>query len=208
MYEKLEEVYEKADLNPSMILVSVGVNKEYKDKAQTYFINLKEAIETPDGNKFDLLKVRLFNFKTPLIPEGKTLFITELLSKNFEYWQELRKNNRTEYKETKTRIANQIIVKLNEHFDKLIENVDMVDVATPATFHRYTNNWKGSTQGWANENLFANKPIKKELPNLINFFMIGQWIIPGGGVPNAFMSGRTVAQIICKKERRKFIVET
>ena len=82
----------------------------------------------------------------------------------------------------------------------------MIDVATPTTFHRYTNNWKGSTQGWANENLFANKPIKKELPDLNSFYMIGHWVIPGGGVPNAFMSGRTVAQIICKKEKKRFRV--
>ena len=206
LYEKLNKVYEKADLNPSMILVSVGVNKEYKDKSQTYFINLENTLKIPDGNEYDLLKVRLFNFKTPLIPEGKTLFITELLSKNFEYWQDLRETDKAEYKKIKAEIANQVITKLDEHFDELIENVDMVDIATPATFHRYTNNWKGSTQGWANENLFAGKPIKKELPDLDNFFMIGQWIIPGGGVPNAFMSGRTVAQIICKKEKSKFEV--
>lgn len=25
---------------------------------------------------------------------------------------------------------------------------EVVDVTTPATFNRYTNNWKGSIQGW------------------------------------------------------------
>ncbi len=34
--------------------------------------------------------------------------------------------------------------------------------------------------------------------------MIGHWIIPGGGVPNAFMSGETVAQIMCKKDKIQF----
>jgi len=54
----------------------------------------------------------------------------------------------------------------------------MIDVATPATFHRSTNNWQGSTQGWANENIFVNKPIMKELPDLAKFYMIGHWVTP------------------------------
>jgi phytoene dehydrogenase-like protein len=206
VYKKLNKIYEKADLNPSMVLISLGVNKEYKDISQTYFINLRNPLSSPDGNIYDELKIRLFNFDTPLVPEGKTLFITEFLTKNFEYWNDLRSQNRTEYKQIKDEIASQLIDILNDYFEDLKTNIDMIDVATPATFHRYTNNWKGSTQGWANENLFENRPINKELPDLANFFMIGQWVIPGGGVPNAFVSGRTVAQIICKKEKKNFQV--
>lgn len=206
LYDKLEKVYNKADLNPSMILVSLGVNKQFKAESQTFMINLENPLQVPDGNEYDILKLRLFNFDTPLVPEGKTLFIVELLTKNFDYWKDLKSNKKTEYKEIKNDIAFQLIEILEEHFEGFKENVDMIDVATPTTFHRYTNNWKGSTQGWANENLFANKPIKKELPDLNSFYMIGHWVIPGGGVPNAFMSGRTVAQIICKKEKKRFRV--
>ena len=206
VYDKLNKIYENQDLNPSMILISIGVNREYKEKSQTYFINVKEPFVTPDGNEHDLLKLRIFNFDTPLVPQGKTLFIVELLTKNFEYWQNFRTQNKTEYKQIKSDLAQRMIDILDEHFEELKTNVDMIDVATPVTFHRYTNNWKGSTQGWANENIFASRPIKKELPGLLNFYMIGHWVIPGGGVPNAFISGRTVAQIICKKERKKFQV--
>ncbi len=204
IYEKLNKTYENPDLNPSMILVSFGVNKEYKDKSQTYFINIKKPLVTPDGNEYDLLKLRIFNFETPLVPKGKTLFIVELLTKNFEYWQDLRVQNKTEYKQVKSDIAQKMIEILDEYFEDFKPNIDMIDVATPATFYRYTNNWKGSTQGWDNENIFASRPIKKELPGLSNFYMVGHWIIPGGGVPNAFISGRTVAQILCKKDKIKF----
>ena len=132
------------------------------------------------------------------------MLITELLTENFEYWQDLRSRDKSGYRETKADIADRIIEILSRHFEGLRENIDMIDVATPATFHRYTHNWKGSTQGWANENIFANRPIKKELPGLLNFFMIGHWIVLGGGVPNAFMSGRTVAQLICRKAKKDF----
>ena len=206
LYKKLSRIYEKADLNPSMVLVSLGVDRQYRDKSQAYFINLENPLHIPDGNSYSLLKTRVFNFDTPLVPRGKTLLITELLTHNFEYWRDLRSRDKSEYSKTKADIADRIIEILSRYFEGLRENIDMIDVATPATFHRYTNNWKGSTQGWANENVFANKPIKKELPGLLNFFMIGHWIVPGGGVPNAFMSGRTAAQLICRNAKKDFKV--
>ena len=200
----LSKIYKKADLNPSMVLVSLGVARQYRDKSQTYFINLDSPLHIPDGNSYNLLKIRVFNFDTPLVPRGKTLFIVELLTKNFAYWQDLRMQNKSDYGRAKADIAERMISVLNDYFEDLRENVDMIDVATPATFYRYTNNWNGSTQGWANENIFANKPIKKIVPGLLNFFMIGHWIMPGGGVPNAFMSGRTVAQLICRQDKKDF----
>ena len=50
--------------------------------------------------------------------------------------------------------------------------------------------------------------INKTLPGLKNFYMIGQWVEPGGGLPPAIMSGRNVAQIICKKNRKKFTTQS
>ena len=88
------------------------------------------------------------------------------------------------------------------------EEIDMVDVTTPATYLRYTNNRKGSIQGWDQENLFQSNPFKKQLKGLENFYLTGHWVEPGGGVLTALKRGRVVAQLICKKERRKFQVPT
>ena len=48
---------------------------------------------------------------------------------------------------------------------------------------------------------------KKELPGLNNLYMIGQWVEPGGGLPNTIRSARYVAQIICKKDNKEFEVK-
>ena len=48
--------------------------------------------------------------------------------------------------------------------------------------------------------------IRKTLPGLAGFYMAGQWVEPGGGVPMALMSGRQVTQLICADERRPFLV--
>jgi phytoene dehydrogenase-like protein len=47
--------------------------------------------------------------------------------------------------------------------------------------------------------------MSKTLPGLNNFYMVGQWVQPGGGLPPAAYSGRNLIQILCKQDRRKFI---
>jgi hypothetical protein len=37
--------------------------------------------------------------------------------------------------------------------------------------------------------------------------MIGQWVEPGGGLPNTIRSGRNVTQIICKRDKKEFVVK-
>jgi phytoene dehydrogenase-like protein len=49
------------------------------------------------------------------------------------------------------------------------------------------------------------KGMKKTLPGLENFYMAGQWVEPGGGMPTAALSGRNVIQIICNKDKKTFI---
>ncbi|RLG52209.1 MAG: NAD(P)/FAD-dependent oxidoreductase, partial [Thermoproteota archaeon] len=48
------------------------------------------------------------------------------------------------------------------------------------------------------------KRIRKTLPGLKNFYMVGQWVEPGGGLPAVALSGSNLSQIICKKDGRKF----
>lgn len=39
-----------------------------------------------------------------------------------------------------------------------------------------------------------------------NFFMIGQWVMPGGGVTSALLMGRDITRIIRSRDRKKFQV--
>jgi phytoene dehydrogenase-like protein len=46
--------------------------------------------------------------------------------------------------------------------------------------------------------------MKQSLPGLMNFYMAGQWVQPGGSLPAVAMSGRNAIQIICSKDMKKF----
>lgn len=48
--------------------------------------------------------------------------------------------------------------------------------------------------------LYHNGKVK----GLKNFYLSGQWLSSGGGVPTALITGKETIQRICKKERRKF----
>ena len=83
----------------------------------------------------------------------------------------------------------------------------MVDVATPLTFERYTGNWQGGNEGWLftpeNADTYFKRPMRKTLPGLKNFYMCGQWVQPGGGLPGGLMSARQLLRAICKEDRKK-----
>jgi phytoene dehydrogenase-like protein len=202
--QKLSAIYKSKELNPSQLYISLGVNKVLDSEISAQIIQLPEPFTTPDGTSYETLHFRIFNFDPTLAPKDKTLINVELDTKNFEYWQILRTKDKAGYENIKNEIALNIINILDEYLPGIKENIDMIDVATPATFYRYTGNQKGSIMGWAAKDIFEKNPFKKELKTLKNFYMIGQWVQPGGGVPTAFLSGRDVAQIICKCDKKSF----
>jgi phytoene dehydrogenase-like protein len=46
------------------------------------------------------------------------------------------------------------------------------------------------------------KQLPITLPGLRNFYMAGQWLFPGGGIPPSVQSGKWVIQMINKIEKR------
>ncbi len=202
--EIVKKEYHKANLNPSKIQVSLGVNNTFEDWPHTVKIVLSSPYSISDGSEYNSFDILIYNDVKGLAPENKTLLVIQLDTKNGEYWSTLRNIDKEKYQMEKKNIAEDLISILDRKIGDIKSTIEMIDVATPATYIRYTGNWKGSIQGWANENIFKANPFKKELPGLKNFFMIGQWVEPGGGVPNAFKSGRDLAQIVCKKDRKRF----
>jgi phytoene dehydrogenase-like protein len=203
---EIEETYNKTKLNPSRIFLSIGLTKRIQSGSGVDRISLDKPFLLPDGTSCKEIDVRVFDFNN-FAPKGKTLLNVEFPTQEYAYWAELRETDKKTYQEKKQRIADVVIENLERVFGDIRTHVEMTDVATPATFQRYTGNWKGSIQGWDNENIFSQKFIKKELPNLKNFYMTGQWVQPGGGVPAVFLNGRDLAKIICKRENREFSIQ-
>jgi phytoene dehydrogenase-like protein len=198
------EAMEKLRLNTSRIQVSIGVFIDPSQIPHSFKIILEEpvTIGTEQHTNFDFI---IYGEDSNAAPEGKALFICQIVTRDYDFWIDLRKNNRGEYNRQKKIVSDLIVSILENRFGLLTDKIEMIDVTTPATYHRYTNNWKGSIQGWDQENLFQGNPFNKKMKTLDNFYLTGHWVEPGGGVPTAFKSGRDVAQIICKSLNKKFI---
>jgi len=209
--EKLLNLYnnqEPYEIFYSAVLVSLGVAKTFEDAPEHLRFQLDEPMNLPDGTKITHLEVNTYNYDPTLAPSGKTVISVQINTKNYDYWQNLRERSREQYKDEKNYVAEKVIDILETKLGPLRERVEVVDVATPATFHRYTNNWFGSIQGWMPpDDFLTSQPLEKELPGLTHFYMFGQWVWPGGGLPTALLEGRNVAQIICKRDNRKFKVD-
>jgi phytoene dehydrogenase-like protein len=80
----------------------------------------------------------------------------------------------------------------------------VVDVATPATWQRYTGNWKGSFEGFLPTGKTMARNLGFTVPGLDNFHMHGQWVAVGGGLPPAGSNGRILAGRLCKKYGKRF----
>ena len=152
----------------------------------------------------DLLRIKHYCSDPSAAPKGKSLLTLMPDAKDWEYWYNLRKNDKQKYYGEKERIANEIIEALDKRFGNIKENLEMVDVVTPATYIRYTNNWTGGQISWKATNKTFGKPTTWQIKKLSNFYMTGQWAGISGGLNNVVMMGNHLTQIICKNEGRKF----
>jgi len=189
----------------SVILVSLGLTRTFKGSSHFLRFPLEKELICPDGTVYRRMEAHIYNYDPTLAPEGKTVVSFCFYTKNSDYWIDLRKSDYETYIKNKTDFAEQVIEIAEKRFGNIRKHIEESDIATPATFNRYTNNWKGSTQGWLpGKNLIEQSPIQPELPGLKNFYFSGHWTSPGGGLPVAIKSARDVVQLICRKEKVRF----
>jgi len=197
----------KLEVYPSVMLVSLGVSSSFKEYPHFFRFPMKNEYQSPDGSIYNRLEVHLYHYDPTLAPEGKTIIVMSFYTRKGEFWINLRKNDITEYNRLKEEFANTMIDILDSKINGVKESIEITDVATPATYQRYTGNWKGSVQGWfPGNNLLASSPVNIDLPGLKNFYYTSHWSIPGGGLPTVLKSARDLVQRICLKHKKKFMV--
>jgi len=202
--QKLKE-QKKLKLFYSVVQVSLGLNLTLNEYPHFFRFPLDEKLISPDGSNYEIFEVHIYNYDKSLAPEGKTVVTMRFYTKNGNHWINLRNSNSEKYKEEKKQFAVKAIDILNAKIEGIKEKIEQIDVATPASYFRYTNNLSGSIQGWLpKNNFFSLSPVNCELPGLKNFYMTGHWIIPGGGLPVAIKTARDISQKICRKSGIRF----
>jgi len=202
--KRIRGYYEKLAIFPPLVYVAMGVNRSFNDvplSMSGFNMPLAEPVAI-GGRLRDRIDVHVYNHDPSLAPAGKTLVIS-MIGSDYGYWKKLRENPE-HYRAAKEKTAQQVIAVLDKRWPGFASQVEMWDVATPVTFHRYTGNWQGSFEGWMTTPGKLTLQMKKTLPGLDRFYMAGQWVAPPGGIPSAAFSARSVIQVICKRDRKRF----
>jgi phytoene dehydrogenase-like protein len=198
------KTYEERRLFASYLQVSLGVASDLHDQPPMVSRFLESPFVVDPGTELQNLSFRFFHFDPTFAPAGKTAVTSILPTRNFDYWSGLRHNDPAAYHAQKHRIADAVIAVLEKRVPGIRDAIEVVDVSTPATVFRYTGNWKGTMEGWLVEPGASFKPLPNTLPGLNQFMMVGQWVMPGGGLPSGPMTARPAVKAICRHDHVPF----
>lgn len=200
--DKIRNRYENWKTFRPLLLVNYGVAQEFPDEPPFAIIILEHPF-TISEQEVGGMCVRIFNYSPRFAPPGKTVVQVELETE-WDYWNDLQRENRARYDAEKERVAAEVLQRLESHYPGLSSQVEVTDVSTPYTFWRYTLNRQGAWEGWLMTPEAIRTTIERTLPGLSNFYMAGQWVMPGGGVPPCLYSGRHAVQLLCRQDRKPF----
>ncbi|HEX7645529.1 MAG TPA: FAD-dependent oxidoreductase [Burkholderiaceae bacterium] len=224
------------DVFPGTVCMFLGLKADYTHLPafSTYILDADERARLP-GLGESGISVQVRNRLFPgCAPEGKSVIYVSFLS-DFRFWEALdqhgqqpgaehekaekgsgsrytKRKRSLEYRQTKLRLAKEIIACLDARHPGLSGQIEYTDLATPLTCVRYTGNRHGSIFGWTpltqnNDQIEAEiARFKGKLPGLQGFYMAGHWL-GNGGVTRAAHSGRHAVQYICSDLNMPFVVQ-
>ncbi len=203
--DEIQRNYRELPIFQPIIQVSLGVGRDFSAEPHNLTYPVSEPLSIA-GELHPTISMKHYCYDPTLAPPGKSALVISFVS-NYAYWQKLGYGSEA-YRAEKEKILAQVIAALEQRFPGSKDQVEVSDVATPLTYERYTGNWQGSMEGWLITTATLRKKISDTLPGLKNFYMIGQWVHPGGGLPPAAKSGRDIVKKICQEDGRKFSTST
>jgi phytoene dehydrogenase-like protein len=190
----------------SVVQCSFGINKDLSHLPQLTRFPLEEELVSPDGTVYLRLEVHIYHYDPTMAPPGKSTVVVSFYTKERNFWLDLRKTNRATYRAVKNGFLEKVLERLDQRLGGIRQLVEMTDIATPATFYRYTHNWQGSVQGFLpGRHLLARIPVKATLPGLKNFYYSSHWSVPVGGLPQAIRGARDVVRRICHQSGKRML---
>lgn len=197
---KLDKVYANWEPFTSMVQVSFGVNKKLETdyNIQVVLADGENIGSTKLSHNYRILN---YNFDKTMAPEGKSSIVIRYESP-YSLWEKMTED---EYLVEKEKIKEDALKILEKHYPNSSEFVEICDVATPKTTIRYTSAWKGAYEGFIPTPKNVIDQLNQKLPNLDRFYLAGQWLFPGGGIPPSVHSGKWALQLICRDEKKRFV---
>ena len=201
--KKIRRIYENEPVVPSYLHVSLGVNMDLSGDANlnnsVYYVYKLDKSIMIAGEEKKYIQIKNYAFDPTFAPKGKSTLLVAFFSES-SYWEKIYQD-KEKYQQEKKNVEDAVISSLEKIIPGIKEKIEVIDVSTPMTIIRYTNNWQGSIMGFKRGRILN---IPRTLPKLKNFYMAGQWV-GDIGLPGAACGGRDCMEIICKKDKKRFI---
>ena len=134
-------------------------------------------------------------------PEGCCALTSMLMGDTYDFWKQAQQEGR--YEQEKQALADQLKRALCQKYPHLDGYIEVIDIATPLTYERYTGACHGS---WMTK--MYKKEKRKVYPGFLDsvsgLYFAGHRIKVPGGLPVALKSGRRAAQMVCRQFNIEF----
>jgi len=184
----------------SSVCTFVGVGIRAKI-AETPTFDLPEPIVCGGISYSTLGFNNYFGYKD-YAPEGGTVLTTVFLDDTYDFWKKAKDEGR--YDAEKQALALQISRIICAKYPQAEGNIEVIDIATPLTYERYTGAYRGSWMG-----IMKKGDKQAQYPGFLNsvkgVYFAGHRMMSPGGLPVALLSGRQAAQMACRQFKATFI---
>ncbi len=187
----------------SEIRVALGYEGTMSDIPRT----LRFSVAPFDINQtpIDRLQMSHYQYEPDFAPEGHSVITCSInqFYSDYEAWNAFAKDPKA-YRQEKKRIGEEILQRIVTRFPEMKGRLKVIDVATPKTFERYCNAYRGSFMAfWPT---VGGKMMSHtgRIKGLNNIHLSGQWLQPPGGLPTALLTGKDTIMRICKQEKQQF----
>ena len=198
--KEIDFAYKNWELFTPIVQVSFGIKKLIPSEFPI-IINISKELSIGSTKLVNGYSVMNYAYDSTMAPEGKTSIVLRYDSL-WKLWENMNDN---EYKAEKKKIKVDATICLEKTYPGISEFIEVIDVATPLTDVKYTGVKDGAYEGFMPSKNNMMKSLKMQLPKLQNFYMAGQWLFPGGGLPPSAQTGKWAVQLICKKEKQPFV---
>ena len=173
----------------------IGVKADLSALPQALLVKLDTPLDV-GGEKLSSIMINNYGSFAGYAPEGGSALTVILgFTDTYDFW--LHAKTSGVYEDEKNKIAHNLETILGSALPQTKGSIEVIDIATPLTYERYTGSYHGS---WMSKMVVGSKMKKYPciLKNIHNVYFSGFRTEFPGGLPCALTSGRRAAQLLCK----------
>jgi all-trans-retinol 13,14-reductase len=220
---KVKGKLDKMEPSTSAFIVYLGLDETFKPTLKNtddFEIIVSQTYDLDQDYRWTLnfefekacYTITLLSNVDPSLAKGNKFvaMLTQLHPYNYwtKYQESYEAGKKEEYNREKDRLAGKLIERAKRIIPEFPKHVEVIEIATPLSLKRYTNNDNGACYGWANT-VKQFMPIDKILSitgrtiksPIKNLYLSSAWTFPGEGYTGVVACGYRVGKQISDKTK-------